>query len=125
MPEDQFGYKPSEEQMSFGKQFSHFSYWNSYYLSIVAGEKPMAEPASHEKEAVRPYLVAVQDRCLEIIKSLPADKFYTKDLIDQDYWRDHTSCDFLMRAYMHTTHHRAQAIMYLRNQGVTPVFFMY
>jgi hypothetical protein len=53
------------------------------------------------------------------------DKMTQKDLFRKDLplfkgLPPHSGTDICMRAYMHTAHHRGQAIVYLRVKGITP-----
>ncbi len=125
MPVEDFTFSPTEAQMPFGKQFSHFSYWNNFYLSFISNTSPTPEPEIIDQETVLAYFQEMHEVNTAIIQSIEAEIFFKDNLTDRPYWKDHTTCDFLTRAYMHTTHHRAQAIAYLRAKDIEPPFFMF
>ena len=125
MPVDQFDFRPTISQMPFGQQFTHFSYWNQYYLSFISGENPIDEPSSFDVETVREFTNAMHEKNTAAIELVTPANLFSKEWTERPYWRDHSTMDFLTRAYMHTTHHRAQAIMYLRHNNVEPPSFMF
>lgn len=125
MPTEDFSFAPTVSQMSFGKQFTHFSYWNNFYLSFIKNTDPTPEPEVIKHETVLDYLQKMHDINTALIQSIEPEIFFKDNWTDQPYWKDHTTCDFLTRAYMHTTHHRAQAISFLRAKEIEPPFFMF
>jgi len=123
MPEEELSFQPTPEQMSFGKQFTHAGYWNTFYAGILAGKTPLEEPGPENKSVVTNYVVQTFDHCTHIFRNLTDEDINRKGMGEGDYWRAHSGRDFLLRAYTHTAHHRAQAIVYLRLKGIEPPFF--
>ena len=132
MPESDLLFQPIAEQKPFGLHFSHVGYWNAFYAGSIAGNSPPAEPENPDRQTIRDYFVQTSADFSKLINDLSEAELFIKaekgsELWGQhaDYWKVHTVMDFLLRAYMHTTHHRAQAIVYLRLKGIEPPFFMF
>jgi uncharacterized damage-inducible protein DinB len=123
MPEEELSFQPTPEQMSFGKQFTHAGYWNTFYAGILAEKLPLEEPPLDSKSVVTNYVAQTFDYCTNIFRNLTDEALNRKGMGEGDYWQAHTGRDFLLRAYAHTAHHRAQAIVYLRLKGFEPPFF--
>ncbi|WP_339785797.1 DinB family protein [uncultured Imperialibacter sp.] len=123
MPEEHFNYAPTAEQMGFGKQLTHMAFWNSFYIAPFEGKQAMPEPKEITKATARAYIEENFDYCTSVIKKISSADLNRKSVIDENYWREHTGRDLLLRAFAHTSHHRAEAIVYLRLKGIEPPFF--
>ena len=71
----------------------------------------------------RAYVEENFDYCTSVIEKISLADLDRKGIIDENYWREHTGRDLLLRAFAHTSHHRAEAIVYLRLKGIEPPFF--
>jgi len=123
MPEEHFGYAPTTGQMGFGKHLTHLAYWNSFYIAPFDGKGAWEEPVEVTSTTARKFISENFDYCTSVIKNLSPTDLDRKGIIDQDYWREHSGRDLLLRAFAHTSHHRAEAIVYLRLKGIEPPFF--
>ena len=149
MPEDNIEYAPSEEQMSFIQHFMHLGLINNFYIGILIDSKTykdfnaliaakflierpdqinLFQPDHLEKRdsktnkaLVSKYIVDTFDY---VISSL--DKVSDEMLVEgenkekPDFLSGHSNLDLILRGENHTTHHRAQAISYLRMNGIRP-----
>jgi uncharacterized damage-inducible protein DinB len=122
MPAEGFASKPTPVQMTFGEQMKHHARANVAYFNAFGLVSPPSAPAAgtDDKEAVRRYVEAAFDYVLTVL-----DKMGDKDLLrtDLNMWKGappHSGVDICLRAYTHTAHHRGQAVVYLRLQGVKP-----
>ena len=73
-----------------------------------------------DKVAVRKFVVASFDYVAAVLDKMKESDLFRKDL---NLWKGappHSGTDICMRAYMHTAHHRGQAVVYLRVKGITP-----
>jgi len=132
MPADGFESKPHPVQRPFGDQLRHLAHANVVYFksfglvavpaaTLTTDREALdryATPA--DKEAVRRFVLA----SLQYVSSV-LDKITEADLRRQDLtlWEgsgSHSGTDICLRAYMHTAHHRGQAVVYLRVKGITP-----
>lgn len=119
MPAEHYGFKPHPAQRSFGEQVIHLAGANARYFSAF-GLMPLPEqPAASDKDTARKYVAASWDYTIAVLRKLTE-----KDLLRNDLGapriKPHTGTDLCLRAYTHTAHHRGQAIVYLRLQGITP-----
>jgi uncharacterized damage-inducible protein DinB len=111
MPADKYAFRPTAEQMTFGQQLVHIAEQNQLIfgemLSVAAHEKrpvalSKAEALAKLKETTTLGLEVLQERA----SALPTD---VAEVLNG-----------MMLALDHTTHHRGQAIVYLRLNGITP-----
>ncbi|MCC6410101.1 MAG: DinB family protein [Saprospiraceae bacterium] len=121
MPEDQFGFKPVPEEMSFGEQLAHIGK-NMVWL---AGGHLTGKTFEHP-------LTAKEHRTpAEEIELLEASLTYAEEAIQQtspdslavkgDFFAGPKSKrQIIMLMHDHMTHHRGQIIVYLRLQNIKP-----
>jgi uncharacterized damage-inducible protein DinB len=119
MPAAQYDFKPSPPQRTFGEQFIHLARANSFYVSTWGISKILDAPKTADKAAVHKYLEESFGQAAEVIGKLGEKDLLRKDL-GAPRFPAHTGTDMLLRAYMHTAHHRGQAVVYLRLKGITP-----
>ncbi|GAB2766391.1 hypothetical protein GCM10027275_05250 [Rhabdobacter roseus] len=123
MPEDRYGYVPTPDQMSFGKLFTHTAHWNTFFMGMILNKVPLPEPTDLARTTVRGYFASCHDHCTGIIEQLSDHQLDQTGYGEHGYWKQHSGRDLLLRAFMHTAHHRAQALVYLRLNGLEPPFF--
>jgi uncharacterized damage-inducible protein DinB len=113
MPENSYDFKPTEAVWSFGELLNHIAYgiqwWEDNYIkgNQVAWNPP---PAKNNKQEVLRYLTKAYDALQETMSS--------QKLTPEAIKGFHATID-------HTTHHRGQAILYLRCTGTTPPEYTY
>lgn len=125
MPEELLDFRPRPEEMSFGRQFTHAAHWNTFFIGTIVNQPPLKEPAEVSKVIIREYYSTCHDHCAAIIAKLDDRQLDQTGYGTQPYWQKHTGHDFLLRAFMHTAHHRAQTLVYLRLKGIEPPFFAF
>ena len=108
MPADRYSFRPTPEQMTFAEQLLHIAEQNQLILAEVRGATA-ASPrrGASAKADVLARLDETRTLGLDVLQSAPAAD--TADLLNG-----------LMLALDHTTHHRGQAVVYLRLNGITP-----
>ncbi len=119
MPEENYSFKLTPEQMSFGGQLTHLSQALTYFMSAFAGEKPKGgKPASEKKADVIAFVKSSYDQAISQVSQL------TPEQIHKTYKSggqgSTTGVDLLLGMLDHSTNHRASAEMYLRAKGITP-----
>ncbi|MEL6917698.1 MAG: DinB family protein [Bacteroidota bacterium] len=149
MPADHIEYVPSKEQMSFAQHFMHIGYTNNMYLGVLLDSKTYPEvdvlmqaeffitppdpinlfqqdflekrEAKANKELVSKYVIDTFDYVLSSLAKLN-DDILVKGGNKEKPWflAGHTNLDLILRGESHTAHHRAQAIAYLRMNGIRP-----
>jgi uncharacterized damage-inducible protein DinB len=114
MPAENYDFKLTPEQMSFGGQMAHIAQALNFYSSNFTGEKPaMSKPASNSKADVTSFLKSTFDNVVAQVEKL-TDEQMTKS------YKGKSGYDLVLGMLDHTTNHRASAEMYLRVKGITP-----
>jgi uncharacterized damage-inducible protein DinB len=100
----------------------HIGYFNRFLMAIAKGEKtPFAQPQpadKADKETARNYLIETLGYSLK-----PLERVTKQDLNKQRpviTGLEYNGAELILRAYLHTAHHRGQAEVYLRVKGVPP-----
>ncbi len=122
MPEEYLDYKPGPDVMSFGKQFSHLSMGISGYAAIMQGREGLDEPDLMDRNVIFTYMEDCSAEFRSMLQDLDEERLYSKEhkYKDEEMWKNFSIADILLLAYHHTTHHRGQAIVYLRLKGIEP-----
>ena len=113
MPDAAYHDKPAGAGWDFGELLNHIAYgiqwWQDNYIT---GKKTGWDPpkANNSKKEVVTYLTNAYDTLLKTIKHQP-DNEQTGNGV-------HATLD-------HITHHRGQAVVYLRTHGVEPPEYVY
>ena len=117
MPAEKYGFKPHQDSMDFGTLMVHIAATN---YQFCAGLKNSGAPASSSptgKEAIVKYLSGSFDYCTPIVEKLD----------EKELQATHNSpdgklpgWDVLLAMFVHVAHHRGQAEIYLRDNGIVP-----
>jgi uncharacterized damage-inducible protein DinB len=121
MPAEKYNYKPSKEEMEFGKQLLHISenlcWLSSSYLTI--NKNPLTEADS--KLTLKKDIIIVVTKAYDFaIDAL--QNFDTKTLADtvKFFAGPMNKLQIINLMQDHQTHHRAQLLVYLRLNGIAP-----
>ncbi len=120
MPPEHFDSRPVPEQRSFGEQMAHLGSANVAYMRAFGVVDAPPAAAGKDRDSVRKYVTATFDYVTEVLKKLEEPALSRKDLKFSARLKPHSGSDLFMRAYMHTAHHRGQAVVYLRVKGIVP-----
>ena len=117
MPDADYGFKLTPPQMSFGEQMAHLASDQAALLAPFTNAKPSpSKPASMSKKDVIAFVRQQYDQSIALVQKLtPAQINGTYNL-----GAPMSGVELLMFVLDHSTHHRAQAEMYLRVKGITP-----
>ena len=117
MPAEKYGFKPHPESMTFGELMSHIASTNYQFCAGLQDTDPPALPSPSEKAAVVKFLNDSFEYCSGIIENLTEAQLGAL----------HNSPDgrmlgreILLALYIHVAHHRGQAEIYLRDNGIKP-----
>ena len=117
MPPEQYGFRPHPESMDFGALMSHIATTNYQFCAGLKDSAPPALPSPTGKDAVVKFLSDSFGYCSTVISNL------TVEQLD----KAHNSPDgrmpgreVLLAMYIHVAHHRGQAEIYLRDNGIKP-----
>lgn len=121
MPAEKYSFRPHPESMTFGELMSHIAATN---YQFCAGLKDTAAPSLSSpaaKDAVVKFLKDSFDYCDAVIPNLTEEQLN----------KVHNSPDgrlpgreVLLAMYIHVAHHRGQAEIYLRDNGIRPPSYM-
>ena len=117
MPAEKYGFKPHPESMSFGELMEHIATTNYQFCAGLSDAKTPALPRPTEKDGIVRFLGDSFQYCSGVINGLN----------DQQLAAAHDSPDghmpgrdILLAMYIHVAHHRGQAEIYLRDEGIRP-----
>ncbi len=149
MPEDDLEFQPTKEQMSFAQHFMHLGFTNNSFIGILMDsetypdfaalkeanfflERPdpinLFQPdnlqkrdAKENKALVSKYLSATFDYVISSLNRISDDTLPRGENKEKPWYLEgHSNLDLILRSESHTAHHRAQAIGYLRMNGIQP-----
>jgi uncharacterized damage-inducible protein DinB len=121
MPEEKYDFKPAEESMAFREQMIHVAQNLSSLSSRVTGEKPDflegQQPGLLSKDQVILALQKAFDHVGELIQQVEGSLLNEKIQFG-GVMMTKENIFYLMRDHM--AHHRGQAILHLRMNGIDP-----
>jgi uncharacterized damage-inducible protein DinB len=117
MPDNQFSFKATPAEMSFGEMASHIADANMSYCSAAAGAKPPAKGTDFSKSAVVKHLTDSFDFCVAGIQKM--DESALMKVMGEGP-RQGSPFERFLGAFTHTAHHRAQLEVYLRLKDIQP-----
>ena len=125
MPADQYTFKPTPAQMSFGEQMLHIASANVYFFKKMTGATGPAAPAKSaaaDKAAVIRALNESFDFAAAQLAALKDAQLL--DIVETGEGKM-TRDEGVLLAFDHTAHHRAQTLIYLRLKGIVPTEYRF
>ena len=126
MPADKYSFHPVDSiKRNFAQQMLHLSSANIFLMSKATDAKPPAffgfdiehSDGAQTKDSVMYYVSASYDYCINAVQSSDVNKWgETLDV----FGRKVTRYALMTKAFEHQTHHRGQATIYIRLQGIRP-----
>jgi uncharacterized damage-inducible protein DinB len=117
MPPEHWNYRPHPDSMNFGLLMSHIATSNYQFCAGLRDTSPPTLATPTDKAGIIKLLSDSFDYCSSVIDNL------TNDQLQQI----HNSPDgrllgreILLAMYIHVAHHRGQAEIYLRANGIRP-----
>src|SRR5579872_3429435 len=125
MPVEKYGFKASEEEMTFAALMLHIATSQAFRFAQIAGkpmpvEVPKTIPKDAAKEIAVKMLAQSFDFCiaqLSLFTPAQLDKVYKVDWYERP---EVTGRQLVLAMFVHTAHHRGQAEVYLRASGIKP-----
>jgi uncharacterized damage-inducible protein DinB len=122
MPDADYSFKLTPAQMSFAEQLVHLADDQGNFLGPLSTQKLSgSKPASMSKKDVMAFVRQSFDRNIAVVSKLTAAQISAT----YQFGGPMTGLELLMFALDHTTHHRAQAEMYLRAKGIKPADYQF
>ena len=124
MPANKYSFKAHDSIRSFAQQMLHLAQANVGLLMGAVGE-PLSfaranlegSPTAQTKDSVMYYVTASYDYCINAVKTFDLAKWgETK----QQFGFTETRYALMIKTFEHQTHHRGQATIYIRLQGIRP-----
>ena len=120
MPDQHFSFRPVPEVWTFSQQLTHLADANVLISAPLRGEKPVygGDPKQLDRAALEKYLASSYDLAATGFDRLKSDA-EAEEVVD--FFGDRlTKRDLCYRLLDHATHHRSQALVYLRLKGIVP-----
>ena len=124
VPPDKYSFRATDSIRNFAQQMLHLAQSNVNIIAFVAGEpniinNPMLENSktAQSRDSVMYYVTASYDLFIDGIKKINTSTFNEKVKL---YNWEGTRYVWLLKAFEHQTHHRAQTTIYIRLMGLHP-----
>jgi uncharacterized damage-inducible protein DinB len=120
MPDQHLGFRPVPEVWTFSQQLTHLADANILISAPLRGEKPVyvGDPRQLDRAALEKHLRDSYDVAASSIDRLKSDAD-AEEMVQ--FFDDRISKRGLCyRLLDHATHHRSQALVYLRLKGIVP-----
>lgn len=124
MPDNQYSFKLTPEQMSFGEQMVHIANANGFFFGKMTGSNgPAVDP---KKTITKDIAVAAIEKAYDFAldKLNGMDDAKLKTMVDTGDGKM-TMLEGVMLLLDHSTNHRASAEMYLRVKGIKPTDYKF
>ncbi|MEP7372735.1 MAG: DinB family protein [Chitinophagaceae bacterium] len=125
MPADKYSFKATDSIRSFAQQMLHLAQANIFLMSNATDQQPpawlMSNPenskTAQQKDSVMYYVTSSYDFCMTGVKNSEISKWWEKKKI---FGFEETRFALMNKTFEHQTHHRGQATIYIRLQGIKP-----
>jgi uncharacterized damage-inducible protein DinB len=117
MPADQYGFRPHPDSMDFGQLMAHIATTNYQFCAGLKDVPTPPLPSPTDKDGTVKFLSDSFDYCSTTISALSEDQLSkTHNSPDGNL----PGRDILLAMFVHVSHHRGQAEIYLRDKGIKP-----
>lgn len=118
MPEDEYSFKATPAEMTFGGQLNHIAAANLSYCSAALGtEKPTLDTKDETKSSAVKNLTTAYDYCINGLSALKDSDLQANSNM---HGNSVSKFELFWGGFTHAAHHRGQAEVYLRLKGLTP-----
>ena len=124
MPADKYAFRATDSIRSFAQQMLHLAQSNVNLIGVAAGEpniigeRNLEESRSAQtKDSVMYYVVASYDLVISGLRKM--NMALLEEKVKFAFWTE-TKFAWLLKAFEHQTHHRAQTTIYIRLVGLRP-----
>ena len=120
MPDEHLAFRPTPDVWTFSQQLTHLADGNLLIAAPLRGEKPVyvGDPRQLERAALEKHLRDSYDYVSAAFDRLKSDA--DAEALVQFFDDRIAKRDLCYRLLDHATHHRAQALVYLRLKGIVP-----
>jgi uncharacterized damage-inducible protein DinB len=118
MPAESYDFKPTPEQLTFGRLMTHIAAQNSDSCAVATGATAVPEPQVSDKVTAIKYLTETFDACAAALTAMPPARLEAEVYTFQG--EPVLAEEALWYTFTHMAHHRGQAEVYLRVKNITP-----
>jgi uncharacterized damage-inducible protein DinB len=123
MPAEDYDFKPTPAEMSFGQMMIHIADENSTSFAKAAGSKPLPMPAAADKKTAIQYLTGTFDKCAKELDAMTPQQL---DNVAYEFQgRPILAWEAMWWAFTMTAHHRGEAEVYLRLKNIKPPHYQF
>lgn len=126
MPANKYSFKAVDSIRSFAQQMLHLAGANVFFMVLATDQKSPSFPQNLEqsasaqtKDSVMHYVTTSYDYAIAAAKSSDVSKWAEKKKLPFGGYEE-TRYALLIKAIEHQAHHRGQATIYIRLQGIKP-----
>lgn len=126
MPANKYSFKAHDSIRSFAQQMLHLAAANVFFMSNIS-DQPMPgwvgftteqRTGAQQKDSVMQYIISSYDYAINAVKNSDVTKWGEKKKVFGRF--EETKFAIINKAFEHQSHHRGQATIYIRLQGITP-----
>jgi uncharacterized damage-inducible protein DinB len=117
MPAEKYSFKPHPESMTFGELMTHIASTNYQFCAGLKDSEPPDMKTPTAKDSITKVLADSFQYCSEVVSSLSEAQLSAAHNSPDGRLPGR---DVLLAMYIHVAHHRGQAEIYLRDNGIKP-----
>lgn len=117
MPAEKYGFRPHPESMTFGELMTHIATTNYQFCAGLKDSVPPDMKAPKTKDGITEVLADSFQYCSGVVNSLSESQLNAAHSSPDGRLPGR---DVLLAMYIHVAHHRGQAEIYLRDNGIKP-----
>jgi uncharacterized damage-inducible protein DinB len=117
MPAEKYGFRPHPESMDFGQLMTHIGNANYAFCASLKDSALPALTPPNGKDAIIKYLSDSFSYCSSVISTVTEEQLTS---IHNSPDGRLNGREVLLAMYIHVAHHRGQAEIYLRDNGIRP-----
>jgi uncharacterized damage-inducible protein DinB len=120
MPPEKYSFRPHPDSMNFGELMSHIATTNYQFCAGLKDSAPPAFPSAIDKDGIVKFLGDSFEYCSAVVRTLSNEQM---DQIHSSPDGRLPGREVLLAMYIHVAHHRGQAEIYLRENGIKPPYY--
>ena len=120
MPEENYTFRPTDSERTFGQQVGHLADSQYFFCSLVLGEKNPAPKIEQTKTGKAELVAALKDACGYCDKAYDSMTDGSATQIVKFHGQDTPKLGVLTANLQHNMNHYGQLVVYLRLKNIVP-----
>jgi uncharacterized damage-inducible protein DinB len=120
MPADQYTFRATTEEMSFGTMSVHIANAIIFRFEQVSGVKSEINTKANNKDDVLRIVKESFDYAIRVLPKISPERMQQSFVVDWEGRKEAIGRQIVLAMFVHTAHHRAQLEVYLRLKGIAP-----